>query len=130
MEHTRQLVRLANFMLYLVLLVPLPATSSSSGGIGGANTNTNTIGGGSLGVGKPFTEISTPIGGGTIASSTRDKANSRGKFESLAGYHTRALMYGILLPSVAYDGEGICLSPADKSCPSPNETENDDALLT
>uniref|UniRef100_A0A182QTW5 Uncharacterized protein n=1 Tax=Anopheles farauti TaxID=69004 RepID=A0A182QTW5_9DIPT len=80
MEHAHQLVKVTNFILYLMLLLPLQTTSTSSATDGStlnlANTNTITAGGGPAGaLGKSSTDFSGPIGAASIASSGRDRSH-------------------------------------------------------
>uniref|UniRef100_A0A182M3H6 Uncharacterized protein n=1 Tax=Anopheles culicifacies TaxID=139723 RepID=A0A182M3H6_9DIPT len=81
MEHAHQLVKVTNFMLHLMLLLPLQTTtttssSSSSGGSSPVNSNTLGIVGTSGVVGKSSTEFAGPIG--AITSGGRERSHLKG----------------------------------------------------
>ncbi|XP_052897792.1 suppressor of lurcher protein 1 [Anopheles moucheti] len=78
MEHAHQLVKVTNFMLHLMLLLPLQTTStgSSSGGGGNPPISANTIVGTAGAVGKSPTDFAGPIG--AIASSGRERSHLKG----------------------------------------------------
>ncbi|XP_049278238.1 suppressor of lurcher protein 1 isoform X2 [Anopheles funestus] len=76
MEHAHQLVKVTNFMLHLMLLLPLQTTTTSSGSGGNPPMNTNAIVGASGVAGKSSTDFVGPIG--TIASSGRERSHLKG----------------------------------------------------
>ncbi|XP_041762618.1 uncharacterized protein LOC121588587 isoform X3 [Anopheles merus] len=78
MEHTHQLVKVTNFMLHLILLLPLQHTTSTSDSEGG-NALPNNIGAiGGL-VGKSSSDYTGPItAGATITGSGRERSHLKG----------------------------------------------------
>ncbi|XP_053680528.1 suppressor of lurcher protein 1 [Anopheles nili] len=84
MEHAHQLVKVTNFMLHLMLLLPLQ-TSSTSGATGGGNpssSNALAIGGFGGTVGKASTDFSGSIGRERYAQSKGTGGCNRVVFES------------------------------------------------